>query len=81
MRVTAKKKYFTRPFPHTAHKGITVYGTTTIYQTILITKMIVRSRPFSKLENAFPLEILNHFTNWKGTFHSGQFFELKKDCP
>jgi hypothetical protein len=59
----------------------TLYGTSTIYRTIFITKMTVRSGPFSELESACPSEISNHFSNWKGTAHPGPFFELKNDCP
>jgi hypothetical protein len=44
-------------------------------------KMTIRSGPFSELEDACPLEISNHFPNWKGTAHPGPFFELKSDCP
>jgi hypothetical protein len=62
-------------------RGIIVYGTSTIYRTVFITKMTVRSGPFSEQENACPLEISNHFLNWKGTAHPGPFFELKKYCP
>jgi hypothetical protein len=39
--------------------------------------MIVRSGPFSELENACPSEISNHFPNWKKTAHPGPFFKLK----
>jgi hypothetical protein len=67
--------------PTLATRGIIVYGTSTIYQTIFITKMTVRSGPFSELENACPSEISNHFPNWKGTAHPGPFFELKNDFP
>jgi hypothetical protein len=67
--------------PTLATRGIIVYGTSTIYQTIFIMKMTVRSGPFSKMENACPLEISNHFPNWKETAHPGPFFELKNDCP
>jgi hypothetical protein len=67
--------------PTLATRGITVYGTSTIYWTIFITKMIVRSEPFSELENSCPSEISNHFPNWKGTAHPGPFFELKNDYP
>jgi hypothetical protein len=67
--------------PTLAIRGITVYGTSTIYQTIFIMKMTVRSRPFSEMENACSSEISNHFLNWKGTAHPGPFFELKNDCP
>jgi hypothetical protein len=67
--------------PALATRGIVVYGTSTIYHTIFITKMTVRSGPFSELENACSLEISNHFLNWKGTAHLGPFFKLKNDCP
>ena len=67
--------------PTLATRGIVVYGTSTIHRTIFITKMTVRSGPFSELENACPSEISNHFPNWKGTTHLGPFFELKNGCP
>ena len=46
-----------------------LYGTSTIYRTIFITKITVRSRPFFEMENACPLEISNHISNWKMTVH------------
>jgi hypothetical protein len=64
-----------------ATRGIVVYGTLAICQTIFITKMIVRSRPFFELENACPSEISNHFPNRKGTAHPRPFVKLKNDCP
>jgi hypothetical protein len=67
--------------PTLARRGIDVYGTSTIYRAIFITKITVRSIPFSELENSYPLEISNHFLNWKGTVHPGPFFELENDCP
>ena len=81
LRVTAKKNVCPRPFLHTGHKRIVVYGTSTIYRTIFITKMTVRSGTFFELENAYPSEISNHFPNWKGTAHPRPFFELKNDYP
>jgi len=61
--------------PTLATRGINVYGTSAIYQTIFITKMNVRSGPFSELENECPLwtifrtgkwmSALDHFPNWK----------------
>jgi hypothetical protein len=62
-------------------RGIIIYGTSTIYQTIFITKNIVIYGPFSELENAYPSEISNHFLNWKGTAHPGQFSEIENDYP
>jgi hypothetical protein len=44
-------------------------------------KIIVRSGPFSELENAYPSEMSNYFPNWKGTAHLGPFFKLKNDFP
>jgi hypothetical protein len=67
--------------PTLATRGIIVYGTSTIYQTIFITKMTVRSGPFSELENDVrqksrttfrtgkELPNLDHFPNWKMTAH------------
>jgi hypothetical protein len=43
--------------------------------------MTVRSGPFSKLKNACPSEISNHFPNWKEIAHLGPFFQLKNDFP
>jgi hypothetical protein len=62
-------------------KGIIVYGTSAIYRTIFITKMTIRSGPFFELENAWPLEISNYFSNWKGSAHPGPFSELENHCP
>ena len=67
--------------PTLATRGIVVYGTSTIYRTIFITKMTIRFGLFSELETECPSEISNHFPNWKGTSHPGPFFELKNDCP
>jgi hypothetical protein len=41
-------------------------------------KMTILFGPFSKMENAYPLEISNHFSKWKGTTHPRPFFELEK---
>jgi hypothetical protein len=62
-------------------KGISFYGTSKIYLTIFITKMIFQFGPFFELENSCPLEISNKFLNWKGTAHPEPFFELKNDFP
>jgi hypothetical protein len=67
--------------PTLATRGITVYGTSTIYQTIFVTKMTVRSGPFSELENDCPSEILDHFPDWKVTAQPGPFSKLENDCP
>jgi hypothetical protein len=62
-------------------RGINVYGTSTIYQTIFITKMIFRSGPFFEMENTYPSETSNQFPKWKGTAHPGPFYELEIECP
>jgi hypothetical protein len=67
--------------PTLATRVIIVYGTSTIYQTIFITKMIVLSEPFFELENGYPSEILNHFLDWKGTAQPGLFSKLENDFP
>jgi hypothetical protein len=67
--------------PTLATRGIVVYGTSSIYHTIFITKMTVRSGPFSELENACPSEISSHFPNWKGTTHPESFSKLENDFP
>jgi hypothetical protein len=46
--------------------------------TYILYLVYYRSGPFSELENACPLEISNHFLNWKGTAHPGPFLELEK---
>jgi hypothetical protein len=61
-----------------ATRGIVVYGTSSIHQTIFIMKMTIRSGPFFELENAYPLAISNQSSKWKGTAHPGPFFELEK---
>jgi hypothetical protein len=67
--------------PTLATREIVVYGTSAIYRTIFITKMIVQSGPFSELENVCPSEISNHFPDWKGTAELGPFSKLENDCP
>jgi hypothetical protein len=67
--------------PTLATRRIVVYGTSTIYWTIFITKMTVRYRPFSELENDFSLEISNHFPDGKGTAQPGPFSKLENDYP
>jgi hypothetical protein len=73
--------------PTLATRGIIVYGTSTIYQTIFITKMTVRSGPFSELENDVrqksrttfrtgkELPNLDHFPNWKMTAHESIIYQ------
>lgn len=67
--------------PTLATRGIVVYGMSTIYWTIFVTKMIVCSRPFFELENDCPLEILDHFLDWKVTSQPRPFSKLENDCP
>ena len=67
--------------PTLATRGITIYGISTIYRTIFITKMIVRSRPFFELENSRLSEISNHFPDWKGNAQPRPFSKLENDCP
>jgi hypothetical protein len=67
--------------PTLATRGIVVYGTSTIFQTIFITKMIVYSGPFSELENDYPSEILGHFPDWKVITQPGPFSKLENDSP
>jgi hypothetical protein len=67
--------------PTLATRGINVYGTSTINRTIFITKMTIRSGPFSELENARPSEISNHFLDWKGIAQPGPFYKLENDFP
>jgi hypothetical protein len=65
--------------PILATRGIAIYGTSAIYQTIFITKTIIHYGPFSELENNCPLEILDHFLDWKVTAQPGPFSELEND--
>jgi hypothetical protein len=81
MGVTVKKRDCPIPFPKLITREIVVYGTSTIHQTIFITKMTVLSGPFFELENACPLEISITFRTGKGIAQAGPFFELENDCP
>jgi hypothetical protein len=65
--------------PTLATRGILVNGTPIIYRTIFVTKMTVRSGPFSKLENDYLTEILDHISDWKVTAQPGPFYKLEND--
>jgi hypothetical protein len=75
--VIIKKRDCPRPFPMLTTRGITFYGTSSIHRTIFITKMTVRSGPFSELENACPLEISTTFQTGKELPKMDHFSNLK----
>jgi hypothetical protein len=67
--------------PTLAIRGIILYGTSTIYQTIFNMKITIRSGPFSELENACSSKISNQFPDWKGTAQLEPFSKLENDFP